>query len=119
MTRWTKAQLAAHEGEPRPKRVYASKAEERYAAILDARVRDNLIRSWRYEGLTLKLADGVRFTPDFLVTENDDRMTLIEVKGFMREAARLRLKIAVSMYPGFGWLLVWAKRGGFDPQRLA
>lgn len=121
MTRWTKTQLAAHVGAPAlvPRKLYASKAEERYAAILQSQQRAGQIRGWRYEGLTLKLADGVRYTPDFLVVENDGAMTLLEVKGFMREAARLRLRIAVEMYPAFRWFLIWAKKGGFDPQKLA
>ncbi len=98
---------------------FKSKAEARYADILDNQKRRNIIRDWSYEGVTLKLADGVRYTPDFLVTENDGRMTLIEIKGHMREAARVRLKVAVDRYPGFGWYLIWAKKGKFDPQRLA
>lgn len=105
---------SAHKG---PK--FKSKAEARYAAILESQQRAGQIRAWRYEAVTFSLADGVRYTPDFLVTENDGRMTLIEVKGFMREAARIRLRIAVEMYPAFGWFLIWAKKGGFDPERLA
>lgn len=98
---------------------FKSKAEARYAQILEAQVRGGQIRSWRYEAVTLVLADGVRYTPDFLLHENDGRMTLMEVKGHMREAARVRLRVAVEMYPAFGWFLLWAKKGGFEPERLA
>src|SRR5690554_6901726 len=75
---------------------FKSKAEARYAQILEAQVRCGQIRSWRYEAVTLVLADGVRYTPDFLLHENDGRMTLVEVKGHMREAARVRLRVAVE-----------------------
>ncbi|MCR4302440.1 MAG: DUF1064 domain-containing protein [Sulfuricaulis sp.] len=98
---------------------FKSKAEARYAQILESQQRAGQIRSWRYEAMTLVLAEGVRYTPDFLVVENTSRMTLIEVKGFMREAARVRLRVAVEMYPAFGWFLIWAKQGGFEPERLA
>lgn len=98
---------------------FKSKAEARYAQILEAQVRCGQIRSWRYEAVSLTLADGVRYRPDFLIHENDGRMTLVEVKGHMREAARVRLTIAVEMYPAFGWFLLWARKGGFEPERLA
>ena len=97
---------------------FRSKAEARYAEILESQRRAGQIDAWRHEAVTLTLADGCRYTPDFLVIERG-RMTLIEVKGFMREAARLRLRIAVEQYPHFGWFLIWAKRSGFEPQRLA
>lgn len=97
---------------------FRSRAEARYAEILESQRRSGQIDAWRHEAVTLTLADGCRYTPDFLVIERG-RMTLIEVKGFMREAARLRLRIAVEQYPHFGWYLIWAKRSGFEPERLA
>ena len=97
---------------------FKSKAETRYAQLLETQKRDGLILDWRYEAVTLRLADGVRFTPDFLVRLPNNRMRLVEVKGFMREAARVRLRVAVEMYPDFTWLLVWAKKGKFEPELL-
>lgn len=96
---------------------FKSKAEARYAQLLEAQKRDGLITDWRYEAITLRLADGVRYTPDFMVRIGD-RMRLVEVKGHMREAARVRLRVAVEMYPCFTWLLVWARKGKFEPERL-
>lgn len=115
----TGRQVAAANEKPASGPKFKSKAEARYAQILEAQVRCGQIRSWRYEAVTLVLADGVRYTPDFLLHENDGRMTLVEVKGHMREAARVRLRVAVEMYPAFGWFLLWAKKGGFEPERLA
>lgn len=96
---------------------FKSKAEARYAQLLEAQKRDGLITDWKYEAITLRLADGVRYTPDFMVRIGD-RMRLVEVKGHMREAARVRLRVAVEMYPCFTWLLVWAKKGKFEPELL-
>lgn len=96
---------------------FKSKAEARYAQLLEAQKRDGLITDWKYEAITLRLADGVRYTPDFMVRIGD-RMRLVEVKGHMREAARVRLRVAVEMYPCFTWLLVWAKKGKFEPEIL-
>lgn len=96
---------------------FKSKAEARYAQLLEAQKRDGLITDWKYEAITLRLADGVRYTPDFMVRIGD-RMRLVEVKGHMREAARVRLRVAVEMYPCFTWLLVWARKGKFEPELL-
>lgn len=123
--RWTAAQVSKLPSVKRfatpnslAAKLYKSKAEERYAALLDVQRMAGEIRAWRYEAITFKLADGVRYTPDFLVTEQDGSMSLREVKGFMREAARVRLKIAVEMYPTFAWFLVWARKGGFETEPL-
>ena len=97
---------------------YKSKAEARYAQLLEAQKRDGLITDWKYEAITLRLADGVRYTPDFLVRLPHGRMRLVEVKGHMREAARVRLRVAAEMYPDFTWLLVWARKGKFEPELL-
>lgn len=97
---------------------FKSKAEARYAQLLESQKRDGLILDWRYEAVTLRLADGVRYTPDFLVRLPHGRMRLVEVKGHMREAARVRLRVAAEMYPDFTWLLVWARKGKFEPELL-
>ena len=97
---------------------FKSKAEARYAELLERQRRAGQIEDWRYEAITLRLADGVRYTPDFWVRLNGGRQRLVEIKGHLREAARVRLLIAVEMYPDFGWLLVWSKKGGFEPELL-
>jgi hypothetical protein len=111
------AEVAARQPKPPAGPKFRSKAEARYAAILESQRAAGQIDSWRHEAVTLTLANGVRYTPDFLVVERG-RMTLIEVKGFMREAARVRLRVAVEQYPHFGWCLIWAKKGGFEPEKL-
>lgn len=97
---------------------FKSKAEARYAELLERQRRAGQIESWRYEAITLRLADGCRYTPDFWVVLNDGKVRLTEIKGHMREAARVRLRVAVEMYPQFAWLLVWAKKGKFEPEIL-
>lgn len=122
MTRWTDAQLAEHltrmkaaimvpDAAPGPK--FKSKLEAEYAQMLEAQVRAGGIRSWQYEGITIKLADHVRFTVDFNVVGNDGSLSMIETKGFMREAARVRLLVAARMWPMFSWFLVRKVRGAF------
>src|SRR5690348_11605707 len=58
---------------------------ERTRAIeLEAQKRDGMIREWRFEAVTLKLAPDCRYTPDFYVLNNDGSVTFEETKGHWR-----------------------------------
>lgn len=102
---------------------FKSKAEARYAQLLEARKRAGEIADWDYEPITLVVGRAgsmvSRLTPDFAVHRHDKTVELHEVKGWMKDDARAKLLAAVRQWPGFVWWLVWAKRGGFEPQRLA
>lgn len=84
--------------------------ERRYAEALQARKERGEIASWWFEAMTLVLADGVRYTPDFLVQLPTGELELHETKGFMREAARVRLRVCARMYPFRVWLV--EQKGG-------
>lgn len=88
------------------------------------------IRQFAYEPVKLRLAKGCFYTPDFMVVENDGTITVYEVKdwrsgskkhplkklkGFWREDARIKLKVAARLFPmlrfmaatkdpGLGWV---------------
>lgn len=76
------------------------------------------------QNITLRLANGVRYTPDFNVTDRsgDALPEFYEVKGFMRDDAAVKLKVAASLYPQFVFFLVTkrAKKlgGGWDIQEV-
>jgi hypothetical protein len=76
-------------------------------------VRGDLARYYR-EPVKLRLAGRTWYMPDFLVAECMEypvmRLTLVEVKGFMRDDAAVKLKVAASLYPHFRWLLVRRER---------
>jgi hypothetical protein len=97
-----------------------NRTEQAYAAVLEARKRAGEIRGWTYEAVTLRLARLCRYTPDFVVEENDGRVSLREVKGFMREDAAVKLKVAVEQFPMFRfWLVRPARRGAWREERLS
>lgn len=54
-----------------------------------------------YEAMKLQLGKGAWYTPDFAVMYSDRSFGFYEVKGFWREAARVRIKVAASKYPFF------------------
>jgi hypothetical protein len=69
------------------------------------------IVGYHYEGVKLRLADGAIYTPDYFVVYRD-HFELHEVKGFWREAARVRIKVAAGLFPYFRFRAVTkAKRG--------
>ena len=68
-----------------------------------------------FESITLRMPGGTRYTPDWSVTwpwsgsSRDNQKTFYEVKGFMREAARVRLKEFAAYFTEFRFYLVRAK----------
>ena len=48
-----------------------SKTEERFCGILDEMERTGLIAQYMYEPVTFKLAEGLRYTPDFMAIYAD------------------------------------------------
>jgi hypothetical protein len=73
--------------------------ERAYAQLLDVRQKAGEIAWWRFEGITLKLADDTRYTPDFAVMLADGTMEMHETKGFMREDAHVKIKVAAAQFP--------------------
>ena len=58
------------------------------------------VLAYHFEGVTLKLANNTRYTPDFFVV-HADHFEIIEVKGFWRDDARVKIKVAAHQYPYF------------------
>jgi len=68
--------------------------------MLEARRQRGEIVWWKYESITLKLADGTRYTPDFAVLLAGGEFEIHETKGgFIREDGWLKLKLAAGMFP--------------------
>jgi len=63
---------------------FRSKLEARYADHLDMLVKAGEIRRWEYEPMSLKLSEGKRYRPDFLVVlplGAEAKAELHEIKG--------------------------------------
>lgn len=88
---------------------FRSKLEERYAAYLELRVHAKEILGYAYEPLRLRLADGTYYKPDFLVWFPDGTIAIHEVKGFWREAAKVRFRVAKDRHPWFTFVVVERK----------
>ena len=76
-----------------------NKTEAAYDAYLELRYRAGEIVWRRFEGLKLRLANNTFYTPDFAVMLADGTLECHEVKGFWTDDARVKIKVAASMYP--------------------
>jgi hypothetical protein len=54
-----------------------------------------------FEEITLKLADDCRYTPDFWVLDDDDVLAFEEVKGYWRDDAKVKIRLAAKLFPQF------------------
>ena len=76
-----------------------NKTEQRYADHLFARLAAKEIAWFKFEPMTLKLAEKTTYTPDFMVMQNDGRLEIHEVKGFWLDDARVKIKMAAELFP--------------------
>lgn len=90
-----------------------NKTEAAYEAHLDLRLRTGELAWYKFEGITLKLANDVRYTPDFSVMRANGEMELHEVKGHWTGDAKAKAKMAAVLFP-FRVLVIkkQAKRDG-------
>lgn len=98
-----------------------NKTEEAYAVTLEQLKHAGEVLWYRFEGLKLRLADNTFYSPDFAVMGADGVMECHEVKGFWRDDARAKIKIAADQYP-FRFLAVKKRTkkegGGWDVERF-
>jgi hypothetical protein len=95
-----------------------NRLERDYAACLESLKRAGVFDWYEFEPMRLRLADGTYYRPDFGVVRGGI-LEFHECKGFMREAARVRLNVAADKFP-FPFFLVRAKgrTGGFVITRI-
>ena len=80
--------------------------EARYAGHLEGMRRAGKILSWHFEALKLRLADSTFYTPDFFIMLPDGAVGFHETKGFWRDDAKAKIKIAAALYPLFFFVAV-------------
>ena len=67
-----------------------------------------------FERIKLKLADKTFYTPDFYVLKKDGQLEMHEVKGFMRDDAAVKLKVAAAQFPFIKFFLIKKDKTGWD-----
>lgn len=104
--------ITGNPGQPehlRPKRGQMNKTEAAYAQHLHALQLAGKVKGWKFESVTLRLADDTTYRPDFLVELFIGPLELHEVKGFWRDDARVKFKVAAELFPMFRFVAVKRK----------
>ena len=104
--------------------VFDSEDEMFYADLLEVRKASGKIKDWAFQPERFRLGKGAWYTPDFRVVNADNSVQFVEVKGYQREAALVRLKVAATLHPykftmirrrpakaGGGWEVIWDSHG--------
>lgn len=97
---------------------YRSKLEAQYAGHLEALRHVGDVRDHRYEALRLILAKDCTLTPDFLVRTKDGAIEFHETKGFLREDAMIKLRVAARLFPFWKFILVTRKKSVWEYREI-
>jgi len=89
-----------------------NKGETLYAQGLDYHRLEGRILWWGFQALKLRLGGGAWYTPDFTVITREGAIECHEYKGHWEEAARVRIKVAASLYPWIKFVVVKGSRNG-------
>lgn len=92
-----------------------NRTEAAYAQRLELRRHDGEIAWFKFEAVKLRLADKTFYTPDFAVMLTDGTLEMHEVKGFWEDDARVKVKVAASLYP-FRFIAVTHARGAWSEE---
>jgi len=98
----------------------------------ETRFENDYIRDWQisgqlenygFETITLKIANGCRYTPDWVVKFSDPTrpITFYEIKArnMIWDDAKVKLKVAADKYPYFHfYLCAWDAKSGWAIQRI-
>lgn len=100
---------------------HMNRTEAAYASFLDTLILCKDVLWWKFEAAKLRLADNTFYSPDFLVLKADGALECHEVKGHWEDDARVKIKVAASIYP-MQFIAVQAlaksKGGGWKVERF-
>lgn len=85
---------------------FRSRLERDYANYLYGLQLAGEIQSYAYEAVRLQLAPKTTLTPDFLVVTKGGQVEFHETKGWAREDAMVKLKVAARLFPSWRFVLV-------------
>jgi len=92
------------------RKYYRSRWEANFARILEMQKQEGLIKDWFHEPDTFWF-DGIMrgtrsFLPDFKIIRHDDTFFYIEVKGWMDERSKTKIKRMKKYHPGIYLVIV-------------
>jgi hypothetical protein len=94
-----------------------NKLEAEYADILVTQRVCGEIIDHKFEAVTLKIGPDCRYTPDFLVIK-PDCIEFHEVKGFWRDDAKVKIKVAAQSFPMFRFISCEKIKGKWEMKEV-
>ena len=91
-----------------------NKSEREWLGIL----RSRCIQRIGVQNITLKIGDDCRYTPDFNGIGPGGEAIFWEVKGFMRDDALVKLKVAARAFSQFRFILCRKKGGKWEEEEV-
>jgi len=95
-----------------------NKTEARYAELLELRKLAGEILDYKFEPFRLILAGNTSYCPDFLVVFKD-HFEIHEVKGFLRDDANVKFKVAARTFPWFKFIMIFWKKKQWDYHEIS
>jgi hypothetical protein len=71
-----------------------------------------------FEQVTLKLAPDLRYTPDFAVYDAMGLLSFHETKGFFADDAKVKIKMAATIFPMHTFYLARKVRGAWQVEEV-
>jgi predicted nuclease of restriction endonuclease-like RecB superfamily len=93
-----------------------NRTESEFWEFLLALKNGGRISNFVFERYTLKLAERTNYTPDFCVFHLDGLMEFVEIKGFWRDDARVKFKVAADRFPWHDWTAVKKKGRNWEQE---
>ena len=87
-----------------------NKTEAKYSQELDAMLFSRQILGYHFGRVKFGLADRTWYTPDFIVVY-PTHIEVVEIKGFLRDDAAAKFKIAAETFPWFKWKMLRLRKG--------
>lgn len=87
-----------------------NRLERQYSEYLEEQRVIGAIALWVYSPMKLRLADLTYYSPDFMVIAQNGEVEFHETKGFMRDDANVKIKVAAEQFPWFTFVLVTRKK---------
>jgi hypothetical protein len=95
-----------------------NKTEKSYAEQLEALRTAGVVAWWGFEKVKLRLAPKTHLTMDFVVVLASGAIEAVDVKGrkgdryWAEEDAKVKLKVAATMFPWLRFYVAWPAQGG-------
>ena len=90
-----------------------NKTEARYDNHLSDLKAVGQVRDYAFESFKFRLAGRTWLTPDFAVWMPDDRLIVIDVKGWLEDDAAVKVKVLAEMRPRLAVYLVSLERNAW------